>query len=208
MRMEYHAQDRTRYRNERRRRVHIGIDGSEHRRCRTAGRKARYVHALAIDGVELRNLVRDAGDDRGFTAPATLIANIKPIPTFLWVRSRALFGIGDQTRCLIGENVHVRATREVVGRLRAAMQHDDERTHLTMVAERNVERIPARSRSICERVTRRRSNRTCIGKTDAELRSRGCEQVTIVWELHRQTSSRCLMARLQTSYRVGPRHGT
>jgi hypothetical protein len=61
------------------------------------------------------------------------------------VRGGGLRRIDDEAVVLFGERVHARAGGEVVGRLRAAVQHDDQRERLPTIAAGDVELVNAAS---------------------------------------------------------------
>ena len=79
---------------------------------------------------------------------ALLIARVEPVPAPGGVGRLGLRRIGDEERLLLGEIVHPRAGREVVGRLGAAVQHHHEGQRLSVVAAWNVELVRAASRRI------------------------------------------------------------
>ena len=108
--------------------------------------------------IRRRDLARDAGDDRGLAGVANLIFGSKPVPALLAIRARGLRGIDDDESVLVGEGVHPRARREVVGRLRAAVQHDDHRHPLA-----RCNRIAAPGRRPCTRARRLRRRMSARG---------------------------------------------
>ena len=62
------------------------------------------------------------------------------------VRGFGLDRIGDDKAMLLGQSIHARPCREVVGILRAAMQHDKQRAFARMrPAMRNIELVDATS---------------------------------------------------------------
>jgi hypothetical protein len=92
--------------------------------------------------VVAHDLAGDARDQRRFATVALLIAGIEPVPAPLRIGRLRLRRIGDQAAVLLGERVHPRAGGEVVGRLGAAVQHDDQRRRITPTGARDVELVP------------------------------------------------------------------
>ena len=111
--------------------IEIGI-GCRHDRGRcTARRKPCDIDARRIDGVVAHDLAGDTRDQSGLPAITLLVTGAKPIPALLDVGGRRLVRIGDQEDLLLRQCVHPRAGSEIVGRLSASVQHDDERHGLT-----------------------------------------------------------------------------
>ena len=79
-----------------------------------------------------------------------LVGLAEPVPAFLHVRRAGLAGIGHEAGVLLGRQVHPRAGGEVVGRLGAAVQHDDQRHRLPMVAAGHVELVGAAAGRVAE----------------------------------------------------------
>ena len=125
------------------------------RRCRdrpahdggrgTAGGQPGDIDPPRVDRVVAHDLAGDAGDQRGFAPVALLVAGAEPVPAFLRIGSLGLAGIDDQAAMLLGERVHPRAGGEVVGRLGAAVQHDDQRHRLAAMGAGDVELVAAAS---------------------------------------------------------------
>ena len=76
---------------------------------------------------------------------AHLIGGIEPVPAGRGVGGAGLSGISDQQAVSLGDGVHVRAGREVVRVLLAAMQHDDEAARPIGRRSGNVELVASRS---------------------------------------------------------------
>ena len=80
--------------------------------------------------MRLQDVANHAGEKRRFAAAAPLVAGRKPVPALVRIRSRRLRRIKDEEAFGLRQLVHSRAGREVVGVLRAAVEHDDERQGL------------------------------------------------------------------------------
>ena len=63
-----------------------------------------------------------------------LVAMVEPVPAFLHVGLAGLPGIGDEACSGLGCDVHTRAGGEIVGRLGASVQHDDQGNRLPAIA--------------------------------------------------------------------------
>ena len=104
----------------------LGADIAEDRRHRAAGGQARDEHPGRIDAV--------LGDDRAhhrldrprLAAAAPLVHVLEPVPAALRVRPAGLLGVEHEETVLARQRVHARADREVLGVLRATVQHDEE----------------------------------------------------------------------------------
>ena len=134
------------------RRVEVGIGRPHDRRRRPAGREPGDVDAPRVDRVLAHDLAGDAGDQRGLAPVAPLVGGAEPVPAALHVRRRVLRRIDDEAGALLGERVHPRAGREVVGRLGAAVQHDDQRARARPCSRSG--------RRACSRASRRRRRRS------------------------------------------------
>src|SRR5262249_19442893 len=91
----------------------------------------------------------DPGRNSPLTSASTLVFGAKPIPALGGVRLRRLHRINNQTILVFAINIHARPAREIVCRLRATVQHDDQRKPLTFIAAGYVELIGPTSGRIC-----------------------------------------------------------
>ncbi len=122
-------------------RVKLGIRVAHDGGRRAAGREPGDIDALWIDRVVAHHLAGDPRDQRRLALVAPLVALAEPVPALLQVRRTGLPGIGDQAGGLFGRLVHAGARGEVVGRLGAAMQHDDQGNRLPTIAAGHVELV-------------------------------------------------------------------
>jgi hypothetical protein len=121
----------------------VGIGQPQHRRGRAAGGQAGDIDATRVRRAVAQHLPRDAGDQRGLAAAAPLIGGVEPVPAALRIRRRRLPGIGDEQPVLLGQRVHPRASGEILRRLGAAMQHDQQRPRTGGQSSRHVEPVVA-----------------------------------------------------------------
>ena len=110
-----------------RRREHIGIGRSDDGRCRTAGGQPGNVHARGVRRMIAQDRACDPGNQRRLTSAADLVGSSEPVPAFVGIRAYRLRGVGDEKPELLGQGVHARPRREIVGRLPAAVEHHDDR---------------------------------------------------------------------------------
>ena len=125
------------------RRVDIRIGHSHDCGGGRPSREAGDIDAAPVDRVAAHDLAGNAGDQRGLALAALLVARAKPVPALGGIGGRRLGGISNQAGVLFAERIHTGAGREVVGRLGAAMQHDDQRQRLSAIAARYVELVGA-----------------------------------------------------------------
>ena len=84
----------------------------------------------------------------GSPAPRTLILRLEPIPAQGWICALALAWIGNEKSMLLSQSIHAGPCGEVVGILRAAMQHDDQwAASAGMMTTRNIELVASPSGS-------------------------------------------------------------
>jgi hypothetical protein len=83
------------------------------------------IDALRIDRMFTHDLMGDARNQRRFTSVPPLVARAKPVPAFRLICSGRLLWVGDEAVLLFGEEVHPRTSRKIVGRLGAAVKHDN-----------------------------------------------------------------------------------
>src|SRR5207247_701653 len=82
---------------------------------------------------------------RGLALTSPLVSRAKPIPAFRWVCVVGLGWIDHKAGLFLGDQVHARACGEIVRRLSAAVQHDDQGECLPLIAARDVELVLSRS---------------------------------------------------------------
>ena len=123
--------------------VEIGVGHPHDGGGRRTGREPGDIDAFGVDRVVAHDLPRDARDQRGLALAALLVARAEPVPALRGIGGGGLGRIGDQAGVLLGEHVHPRAGGEVVGRLGAAVQHDDQGDRLPMIAAGDVELVVA-----------------------------------------------------------------
>ena len=87
----------------------------------------------------------DARDQRRLALTAPLVGRAKPIPALRRVRVAGLCGIDHEAGLFFGDQVHARPGGEIVRRLGAAVQHDDQRERLPLIAAGDVELVGAGS---------------------------------------------------------------
>ena len=132
--------------------VEVGVGRPHDGGRRAARREPGDVDARRVDRVVAHDLAGDAGDQRGLAPAALLVARVEPVPALLGVGGGRLRRVGDEEAVLLGERVHLGAGGEVVGRLGAAVQHDQQRRRLLPVAERarDVELVGAAAGLVAE----------------------------------------------------------
>ena len=107
--------------------VEIRIGFTHDSRRRAARGQPRNIDAARIDVVILYDLSRDARDEGGLAVIAGLVARPEPVPTLRGIGGLRLLRIDDETPATFGCEVHSRPCREIISRLRAPVQHDDQR---------------------------------------------------------------------------------
>ncbi len=117
--------------------VQIGIRRRHDGRHGAARRHARDVHAPRIDVVGTDHLARHVRDDRRLALISPLMGGNEPIPASSLIGRFRLRGIQHEKALLLGERIHARAEREIIGILQAAVQHHQKRQRLALVARRN-----------------------------------------------------------------------
>jgi hypothetical protein len=116
-----------------------------------SGGKARDMDAPGIDGIVAHDLPGDAGDQRRLSPLPLLVGRAEPVPAFGVVGRRRLCGIDDQPAMLLRHHVHARPGGEIVGRLRAAMQHDHEgKRPYAVMGARDVQLVAPASGPVAE----------------------------------------------------------
>ena len=77
------------------------------------------------------------GDQGRFTATPLLVVYAKPVPAFRLIGSAGLLRIDDEAVPLFRKKIHPRAGREIVGRLSAAVKHDNQGKPLSLITARD-----------------------------------------------------------------------
>ena len=111
-----------------------------------AGGQASNVDPFLVQAVGQQQFAYQPGDDRGFPLVATLVARLEPVPALRNVVALRLLGIRDEAPSLLGQDVHACTGREIIGRLRAPVQHHDQRQWLSAIGARNEELVATRTR--------------------------------------------------------------
>lgn len=109
------------------RRHDIGAGLRQHRRHRAACREPGHEHPRAIEPMLGHHGADERFEQCRLAAPARLVLVLEPVPAPLGVHARRLRRVQHAAAACAGHVVHARAGGEVFRRLRAAMQHDDER---------------------------------------------------------------------------------
>ncbi|CAG9219320.1 hypothetical protein BVI434_360084 [Burkholderia vietnamiensis] len=115
------------------------VQRQQRREART-GRQAGHVHARGVEAVLVDDDVDQRRDGIGFAA-ARPVGILIPVPATVRMGAHRLLRIQHGEPVLIGQQVHPRALRELVGRLLAAVQHHDERHRTASAALRHVQRV-------------------------------------------------------------------
>ena len=110
-------------------------DAGDRLRCRArevdghppAGREAEHDQLRLAHAALVLDVTRDGQDLRGLAALRRLFGRLEPVPAAVRVRALRLRGIDDHEAAGVRRRVQTRAEREVLRRLPAAVQGDDER---------------------------------------------------------------------------------
>ena len=94
-------------------------------------------------GRSLGDGVDQGGQDGGLADAGALVGRLEPVPAAHGIGLPRLLRIGHQEAVALGQPVHAGADREILGILRAAVQHDDERARPLGQAGRDVEPVVA-----------------------------------------------------------------
>src|SRR5262249_15990145 len=121
--------------------IEIGISRTHHRRHGTSGGETSHEYAGRIDSVFGDDFAGDPSNDGRLTAPSHLVLRAKPVPAQRRVCGFGLARIGDGKTMLLGESSHAGTYREVVGILRAAMQHDEQGESTCLRMARSIELV-------------------------------------------------------------------
>jgi hypothetical protein len=105
----------------------IRVGSSDVHGHRAARADAGDVHPRGVHRQPRRHLARNRREDRGLAGAARLVGGIVPGPALLRVRSGRLLRPDHDHPAIRGERVHPRAGGEVVGILRAPVQHHQQR---------------------------------------------------------------------------------
>ena len=90
--------------------------------------KSRDKGAVFCNAMSCANLLHHPRKDRRLTRTAALIPPTKPIPAGLRIVAPRLGGVNHDEAMLFGQTVHAGASGKILGRLRAAVQHNDDAT--------------------------------------------------------------------------------
>ena len=135
--------------------VQIAVGGAHDGRGGASGREAGDEDALGIHRIVLHDLAGDARDQRGLAFVALLVGAAEPVPAFRRVGVAALRRIDHEAVLFFCDEVHPGAGGEIVRRLGAAVQHDDQRKRLPlMVAAGDEELVGLGFRPCCCRCLR------------------------------------------------------
>ena len=115
----------------------VGVRRSHDGSSGPACGQACDVGALRIDRMVPHDLAGDTRDQRRLAAAPLLVARAKPVPAFCLIGSAGLLRIGHKAVLLFRQEVHPGAGGEIVGRLGAAVKHDDQRKLLSLRAARD-----------------------------------------------------------------------
>src|SRR5947207_9902675 len=131
-------------------RVQIVVCCSHYGSSGRSGRQSTNVDALWINRIVAHDLASDACDQRGFTSAPLLVGCTKPVPAFRLVCLAALCRIDHKAGLFFCDKVHPRTGGEIVRRLGTAVQHDDQRKRLCLIAAGDEELVSTASRGIAE----------------------------------------------------------
>src|SRR5947207_10366163 len=131
-------------------RIEIGIGRCQDGGSRATGGEPRGVDAFFVDRIVAYDLAGETCNQRRLALAPDLIARTKPVPALGDVGGSRLLRIDDKAVVFLGAQVHPRARGKVVGRLGAAVQHDDQRQRLAAILARNIEFIGSASGVIAE----------------------------------------------------------
>src|SRR5689334_2659686 len=104
-----------------------------------------------IDIVIPHDLPCDASNERRLTVVAGLVARSEPVPTLRGIGRLRLLRVDDETSATFGGEIHSRACRKIISRLRAPMQHDDQGARSGALAAGDVELVRPATAGIRER---------------------------------------------------------
>ena len=114
-------------RDDRARGKHLRIGRQHRRRHRAAGREPGDEHAAAVDAMRADRLLDHLADRERLAAIARSVAGQKPVEAGLRIVRGRLLGQQQHEAVSIRERGPARAEIVARGRLRAAVQHDDQR---------------------------------------------------------------------------------
>ena len=124
-------------------RIDLGVGLSHDRGHRAACRQAGDEDAARIDVVPSDHVLGHVGQDGGFSAAALLMAVLEPVPAALWIHAPRLRRVQDKESLFPRRLVHPGAGGEVVGILRASVQHHHQRQRALACLGRNEELVVA-----------------------------------------------------------------
>ena len=127
-------------------RIGVGQDGGHRAACRQAG----HIDALRVDAMFRDDVARHVRQYRRLAPARLLVVVLEPVPALLRVGFARLYGIQHIEALFTGGLVHRRTRREIIGVLRAAVQHHHQRACLSVGAGRHVQLVGALARSIAK----------------------------------------------------------
>ena len=132
----------------------LGRDAREVDRHPGPRREAEHEHLRLAHAVLALRTLRDRQDLRGLGPARLLLGGIEPVPAAVRVLATALGRVDDDEAAGLGHLVEPRTERELLGRLPAAVERDDDRT-----GRRRPRRNPDAIRATVERVAAERAGR-------------------------------------------------
>jgi hypothetical protein len=114
-------------------RVEVGVRRRHDRGHRPSRRQPRHVDPVGIVVIRGHHPARDAGDERGLSLIPPLVSGLEPVPALRGVGGGGLRGIDDEEPIRFRQEVHAGAGGEIVGVLRATVEHHDERQGLPSI---------------------------------------------------------------------------
>jgi hypothetical protein len=131
-------------------RIEIGIGRRQDGGSCATGREPGGIDPFFVHRIVGHDLAREARDQCRLALAAGLIARAKPVPALGNIGRSRLLRVSNKAVVFLGAQVHPRACGKVVRRLRAAVQHDDQRQRLTAILARNIEFVGSASGVIAE----------------------------------------------------------
>jgi hypothetical protein len=105
----------------------IGVGGGHRRGHRTARRQAGDIDTIGIGALCAHHRLRHGGDAGRLAAVAPLVVVLEPVPAARGVGVGGLRRIEHEAAMLVGQRIHAGPGGEIVGILRAAVQHHHQR---------------------------------------------------------------------------------
>jgi hypothetical protein len=95
-------------------------------------------------------LTRNPSDQRRLSFATLLVGRTKPVPAFRLIGFATLSGINYEATLRFCAEIHARPGREIIRRLGATVEHDDQRKRLSIVTAWDEKLVRAASGSIAE----------------------------------------------------------